>query len=369
MSPRKKPARIFRWIQRESAERYLFLTLLSFAASVTFTRLFLSVTNYPQIASGDLHIAHVLWGGLLMYVAALLPLLFANRSVYPLGALLAGAGVGLFIDEVGKFITAKNDYFYPVAASIIYVIFLLTLFLFINIRNQGARKQRNELAEALETLWESLHHPLSEGDQKILLKRLENTINHSSQPRQVELGKALMAYLSPASVSIGETEQGTPVERSTKSGWLSALFSNRNLRLLLIPGLLLFGLITLKNPVTVLLVDWLPPAFITWLESLHFGRQVEAAAAPLWSNIRLALELGVGLLLLASTGLLTARKDRLGSLLAYSALLLSLTTINILLFYFEQFSTISSTAFQFLLLGGILLFRRRLGKSNLEQAT
>lgn len=56
---------------------------------------------------GDFHIAHVLWGGLLGAVAAVL-LLFIWRgpNVICVGSLLAGIGFGLFIDEVGKFITS-----------------------------------------------------------------------------------------------------------------------------------------------------------------------------------------------------------------------------------------------------------------------
>jgi hypothetical protein len=118
--------RIRRPLKREGAERYLMLTLVSFAASVILIRLFLNLAGYPQVGSGELHIAHVLWGGLLLFVASLLPLLFANRWAYTAGALSAGVGVGLFIDEVGKFITQANDYFFPAAAPIIYAFFLLT---------------------------------------------------------------------------------------------------------------------------------------------------------------------------------------------------------------------------------------------------
>src|SRR5258706_13557795 len=124
---------LFRFVQRDSAERYLSVVLLSFAASVSLTRLFLSLTGYPQIGGGELHIAHALWGGLLLFIAALLPLIIANRWVFGTSAALAGIGVGLFIDEVGKFITQRSDYFYPAAAPIVYTFFLLTILLFFNI--------------------------------------------------------------------------------------------------------------------------------------------------------------------------------------------------------------------------------------------
>src|SRR5512143_3428729 len=113
-------------VKREGAEKYLLVTLLSFGASVTLTRLFLELTGYPQLGGGELHIAHALWGGLLLYIASLLPLILANRWTYMAGAILAGTGVGLFIDEVGKFITQSNNYFYPLAAPIVYAFFLMS---------------------------------------------------------------------------------------------------------------------------------------------------------------------------------------------------------------------------------------------------
>ena len=128
----------------------MLLTLLSFAFSVSITRLFLELTGYPKLGSGDLHIAHVLWGGLILFGAALLPIILANRWVYLSSAILAGAGVGLFIDEVGKFLTQSNDYFYPPAAPIIYAFFLITVLIYIQVRRPTSREPRNELYHALD---------------------------------------------------------------------------------------------------------------------------------------------------------------------------------------------------------------------------
>jgi len=57
-------------VKREDAEQYLVITLLSFAASVILIRLFLELTGYPQVGNSELHIAHVLWGGLLLFAAS-----------------------------------------------------------------------------------------------------------------------------------------------------------------------------------------------------------------------------------------------------------------------------------------------------------
>ena len=66
-------------VRRPGAEQLILLSLVSFAATVIITRLFLELTGYPQIGNSELHIAHVLWGGLLLFVAALIPLLFLNQ--------------------------------------------------------------------------------------------------------------------------------------------------------------------------------------------------------------------------------------------------------------------------------------------------
>ena len=120
---------IRRVVERAHAETYLLISLIAFAASVILTRLFLVITGYPQLGNSVLHIAHALWGGLLLAIAVLLPLILANRWALIMSATLSGLGVGLFVDEVGKFITQANDYFYPPAAPLIYALFLLMVLL------------------------------------------------------------------------------------------------------------------------------------------------------------------------------------------------------------------------------------------------
>ena len=122
--------RIRRPVERDGAAYYIFLTLISFGITVVVVRLFLQLTGYPQLGGKTLHIAHLLWGGLLLFLASTGMLIFANRWIYRTGAVLSGVGVGLFIDEIGKFITRTNDYFYPPAAPIIYAFFLIIVLLF-----------------------------------------------------------------------------------------------------------------------------------------------------------------------------------------------------------------------------------------------
>jgi cation transport ATPase len=84
----------------------------------------LYLTHYPQLGGSGLHIAHLLWGGVFMVGALAILLSLLGRRARQVAALLAGVGFGFFIDELGKFITADNDYFYKPAAGLIYLIFI-----------------------------------------------------------------------------------------------------------------------------------------------------------------------------------------------------------------------------------------------------
>ncbi len=348
-------SRVRRPVRRGSAERYLVLTMLSFAASVSLTRLFLELTGYPQLGDAELHIAHVLWGGLLLFVAALLPLIYANRWVYDVSAVLAGIGVGLFIDEVGKFITQTNDYFYPAAAPIIYAAFLLTVLLFMRVRNPISTDSRAELYRALEAMGEVLDHDLEPKEFAELRDRLERIAENRERPAFAQLATRLLEFLDSDELVVAP-ERMTLVERigdwvvHIENRWLSI---SRH-KAALIGGMAALGTVSVIN-VTQLIIGG-AETLATELTDLVLVRG--SAGAALFS-LQVALEGVVGLLILAGAVLMLLGRDRLGTALAFVGLLLSLVVVNLLTFYFEQFSTIIAASVQFLLLIGVIRYRQR----------
>ena len=354
INPVRKP------VKREGAEKYLLYTLLSFAASVAVTRLFLELTGYPQLGSSELHIAHVLFGGVLLFIASLLPLILANRWVYIVGALCAGIGVGLFIDEVGKFITQSNDYFYPAAAPIIYVFFLVTVLIYFQVRKPPARDARSELYRALDAIEDILDHDLDVGEHARLVARLEYVKVNADHPDLGNLANSLLTFIkSDAIYKIPSTPSFWVRWKNRFRAFEARWISQMRLRAILSGGLMALSLVALTELAQFIWALREPNLLQDRVNELVVTSQVSTVSVLGWFYTRLILEAIVGLMLFGGAIFLIAGRQLRGIQLSIIGLLLSLTAVNLLVFYFDQFSTIILASIQFLLLVGVIHYRKR----------
>ena len=131
-------------VRNADAPELVELFLIASVISVLAIRAFLTAAEFPQIGAKGLHIAHVLWGGLFMVLALLMLLNFLGRVAQTSAAVMAGVGFGTFVDELGKFVTSDNDYFFRPTIGIIYIIFIVVFLLVRSLRqNRGLRAQEN----------------------------------------------------------------------------------------------------------------------------------------------------------------------------------------------------------------------------------
>ena len=336
-------------VRREGAEHYLFLTLVSFAGTVMATRVYLELTGYPRIGGGDLHIAHALFGGFFLFVAALLPIILAGRRVYRVSAVFGGIGIGLFIDEVGKFITTQNDYFYPAAAPLIYATFLLAVLLYLRVRRRARPDPRSQLLTSLQILEEAVDDDLQQDERDALRYRLGAAAAEAPLAEQRRLAGSLLAFVQSGDLDVAPDARSPfqPIVEwwaARRNDWAGG----RGARALLLVALLISGgraLIDLG--VAVSQIGSVDPSVSTRLFSLDMLHlAVEGISGAL---------LLIGALLMILTG-----RDRLGSSLAEYGLLVSLALADLASFYLRQFATLEIAIFHGVLLFGIVSYRRQL---------
>jgi hypothetical protein len=356
MQPKQRKVLFWQLVERENAVRYMTISLVSSIATVILVRFFLYLTGYPQIGSGTLHIAHVLWGGLILYIAAILPLIYLNPKLHMIGAILSGVGIGLFIDEVGKFITRQYDYFYPAAAPIIYIFFLLVVILVIMIQRPEEVDGRVELVRTLEIVREQLFRPLDVEERTHIEKDMLHVIETDSNTLYKDMATHLLEF-------VRADDRTKDVARPNWASHLANQFeqwlTEKRLRVLLEVGMFVLGLVTLKNPLQIWLEQVIPNS--AWVLILHarFGGEIQTIDSIMLSNVRLALEVLIGVSLLVAVVLLLAGKTRQAINLGFICLLGSVAVLDMLLFFFEQFSTVLTVGFQFVLLFGVMEYRRK----------
>lgn len=129
-------------------------------SAVLAIRFILRITGYPSIGGARFHIAHMLWGGLLMALALLLCLSFLGNRTRLLAALLGGVGFGFFIDEIGKFVTRDNNYFFQPSIALIYITFVLIYLAFRDLQLRRVISREEYLVNALNDFEEAIINDL-----------------------------------------------------------------------------------------------------------------------------------------------------------------------------------------------------------------
>jgi hypothetical protein len=347
-------------VRRLGAERYLRHTLIWFAVTVIVVRSALAATGYPKLGGSELHIAHVLWGGLFLFGAALSPLLFANRWALETSAVLAGIGVGLFIDEVGKFITQTNDYFFPPAAPIIYAVFLLTLLLYLRVRQEPARTVRHDLYATLDNLPHVLDHDLDARRYAELCDHLRDAREHAQDRKLRLLAEALLEAVESEYVELARRprsrwERWADRLRAVEASW----FTLPRMRYLFAAALLAMGAGAFAELLMLLWTAILPLDLERAVYIISGGADEPGGTRLFLLFARFVLAGIVGMLLVLGAVLLALHRVRAGIACGYFGLLLSLTTVKLLVFYFDQFDAVGGVVLDFAVLLGLVRYRRR----------
>lgn len=355
--------RLWSPVQHTAADSLLLVLIATFAATVLLVRLYLELTGFPQVGGKTFHLAHALWGGLLLFGAVVLLLIVANRWALWVGAILGGIGIGLFIDEVGKLITRSVDYFYPLAFPIIYALLLICIWAYMRLRRARPHGGRALLYQSLEQMQAVLDNRLDQQGQARLAAQLSTLAANAEDPDHRLFAQQLLGYVGQHPPA-GKHEHGRLMRMLIATRFYLAHHpSLRVLKLILVGG---FGVMVVQGAIRF--------ANIYSLALGRFGgdqnsslpyivvnaKATYAVNHPSWLLFNLLMVIVVAVLALAAIVLLASGHNRRGVYIGALALVLALTVVDLVTFYFNQFYTVGSALFQLSLLGAVEWYRWRL---------
>lgn len=181
---------------------------VSAVTSILVIRFFLFLTDYPQLGGANFHIAHMLWGGFLMMIALILVFGFLNRSVYLSASIIGGIGFGAFIDELGKFITKDNNYFFQPTIALIYIIFVVLYFVLRRLSHGTKYTSTEYLINSLQLLEDAIVNNLDKDEKKQALAYLKKSNRQNPVVESIE-------HLFKTLETVHENEKHNLITKST----------------------------------------------------------------------------------------------------------------------------------------------------------
>jgi hypothetical protein len=170
------------FIKRSSASDYLLLFLVAAAFSVLGTRFYLYLFDYPQLffPHYSLHLAHALLGGFFLTLSNILLFTYHGRRLRQTAAIIGGIGFGQFIDELGKYMTSDNNYFFKPVPMLIYLIFILLFFVYRNLDKYTPRQPKEilyDMLEYFEAIFEDKFHAPLQKEVVVALEAVTGSNN------------------------------------------------------------------------------------------------------------------------------------------------------------------------------------------------
>ena len=301
------------------------MMLVVAVTTIIIIRVILELSGYPKLAGGGLHIAHVLYGGLMMIGALILIFTLLNMSVRWVAAFIGGVGFGFFIDEVGKFISNDVNYFFEPAFAVMYVVFMVLFFATWAIRRAKLRPH-DALANALSLLREERDGVLNAEDKREILALLD----------QADQGDPLVPVLRDRVAAAPAREQRnlTPYAlwRSRLAAWYHGIAARRWFSTTVLVVMIIYGLASLGGLLTPFAdeggVDGDGHDFAQWFEAASCGATA----------------------LLIAIGLAVRHRSRVASYRWFkAAIMVSLLITQVFVFYHDQLSALIGVIIDLLL--------------------
>jgi len=339
-----------RLYRQELASNNALIIIISAIVSVLGTRLFLEAAGYPIIGRGMWHLSHTIWGGILMIVGMFMVVSFYGRKNVRVSCAIFGVGMGMFMDEIGKFVTRDNNYFFKPTSMMIYILFLILFGIYRLLVRQSHENGMHLFYHVLDRLGDLAENDLDEREQKKLveiMQLLRSRSHYELATFSHELEKAL-SKLSPKQYNQSLTRK---ITRKILGGVYKKVLSKKGVLIFLIVLTSIYSIGSIADTV------WLMSNIRNIDMSILLGNYSPANGFEAYLLVvKILSDLLVAGMFLLGIGLTISRRYKSGLDFFEDGLIIYILLTTVCRFYFEQFNAVLGLMFSLL----VLVFIRQL---------
>lgn len=339
-------------VKREQASGAVLNFLISALATVMVTRLYLRMTGNPTIAWGQWHIAHLLWGGLLMMAGVVLLLAFEGKGLRKTVTIISGIGWGLFIDEIGKYVTRDNNYWFRPAILFIYLSFIILFLVYRLVERYQPIDPRSQFYWLISRLEKIVEGGVTEQDKYTALKKLESLKNRGGQG-------VLTAGIEGIIKKVKVVEHE---EKLHLAKWISRIFNisynkifRRNLVMLMMWGYAVYY--SINKIIDAIAIGTSKQKMLT-VEKFYANYDFLGRSDGYMIALKIVFEVVAALCFLLGAGYFWSKKRIRGLKYFRYGLLVSILLVAPFKFYFEQYGAVIEVVVSILAYQLVVTYRR-----------
>jgi hypothetical protein len=234
------------------------------------------------------------------------------------------------------------------------------LLIYTLVRRKRELDSRHSSYLVLEQLEDVIDRDLSEAEKAEIIHRLKMVKKQSQEPSLVSLSNSLTRYLQSKKISL--VPERLVWWQKIEIKWEN--FENKNFtrsihRFVMVIGIFLWGAWAIAHSLLSLYYS-LNKIALSELASELINNHLPLSASGIGlAEVRIGIEVLAGTFLIIACLLFIIHKDHLAVQISVVTFLFSICVIYLLVFYYEQFSSIFYALIQFLLLMVIIRYRNR----------
>lgn len=343
------------WIKRENASD-LVMTMMSWAlVTVLGTRFYLQLRGWPTISFGEWHIAHVLWGGLLMIIAMMAVISTYGQKMLRIATVVFGVGWGLFIDEIGKYLTKDNDYWFQPAIIFIYISFVGLFLIYRYLDKHEKKDTKSNIYSVLAQLESVAEGELTKKQKIKILSKIDEAAKTETDPKTIYFIKELRGFIKRSkTIKKEKTEIWTSILNFVNQFSYKKIFKKK----LVMIGLIIYSGIYAIDKIIDAYKILTNPDKLELIKQFYYTYDFFSKTDIYMIVLKIIFDVIVSVLFIL--GLLTIANKKMQKGLRYYqwALLIIIFLSSVFKFYFEQFGGVIELAASILVYNGIIRLRK-----------